>query len=287
MQITAQLVKAFTTDKSQGNPAGVVLNADNLSGKQMLKIAAKLGFSESAFVQTSARADFRIRFFSVRQEVDFCGHATIAAFHAIMGHNHILVGNKQWVTIRQETNVGILPVTCHTEGKIVMDQNDPVFSEVISDKSVVTVLLNIEPAAISNSPIQIVSTGTPKLIIPITSLANVRRIAPNLRSISEYCRQHNVKGFYPFTAQTLKGTSDFYARQFNPLAGINEDPITGIAAGALGCYANRYGLAGGRKQFVIEQGYDMKMGGEMYVDITNGVKVGGYAVTYGEQRITL
>lgn len=53
MKKKAILVKAFTKDKSQGNPAGVIFEADNLNDYQMLKISAELGFSESAFVQKS------------------------------------------------------------------------------------------------------------------------------------------------------------------------------------------------------------------------------------------
>jgi PhzF family phenazine biosynthesis protein len=124
-------------------------------------------------------------------------------------------------------------------------------------------------------------------MIPIDSLATIRQIQPDLPGISDYCREHQVKGFYPFTTETLNNTSNFYARQFNPLAGINEDAITGIAAGALGCYANRYGLSKSGESIVVEQGYDMGMGGEMYVNVTNSVTVGGYAVTYGERALTL
>lgn len=287
MQVSVQLVKAFTTDKSQGNPAGVVLNADELSDKQMLRIAAELGFSESAFVQYSTKADFRVRFFSVKQEVDFCGHATIATFHALIEQGKIVLDGKDQTTLKQETKAGILPVVCHQDNKIVMGQNDPVFGSIESDKSVIAALLNIEPVSLADTPIQVVSTGTPKLMIPIASLESVRSIQPDFSGISEYCRAHNIKGFYPFTTKTLRDSSDLYARQFNPLAGIDEDPITGIAAGALGCYADKYGLVKGKQQIIVEQGYDMNMGGEMYVDVSDGVMVGGYAVTYGERTVTL
>jgi PhzF family phenazine biosynthesis protein len=43
-----QLLKAFTQNPAEGNPAGVVLDADDLSAEEMIKISADLGFSESA-----------------------------------------------------------------------------------------------------------------------------------------------------------------------------------------------------------------------------------------------
>lgn len=83
------LVKAFTKDKDQGNPAGVILNADKLSETDMLKISSELGFSESAFVSTSNIADFKIRFFTPTTEVAICAHATIATFHVLVSHKLI------------------------------------------------------------------------------------------------------------------------------------------------------------------------------------------------------
>jgi len=287
VQIPIKLVKAFTTDKSQGNPAGVILDADSMNEQQMLGIAAELGFSESAFVQPSNQADFRVRFFSIKEEVDFCGHATIATFHTLLEQGKIVLGDKEQVTATQETQAGVLSVTCHKDGKIVMSQSNPVFGYIEQDSAEIAKLLGIGAETILDTPIQVVSTGTPKLMIPIDSLATIRKIQPDLPGISDYCRELQVKGFYPFTTETLKNTSNFYARQFNPRAGINEDAITGIAAGALGCYANKYGLVRSEGSIVVEQGYDMGMGGEMYVDATNGVTVGGYAATYGERALTL
>jgi PhzF family phenazine biosynthesis protein len=58
-----------------GNPAGVVLDADGLAHAQMQRIAADVGFSETAFLAAGGR----IRFFSPLAEVPFCGHATLAS----------------------------------------------------------------------------------------------------------------------------------------------------------------------------------------------------------------
>ena len=86
MLVQVQLVKAFSQSKTGGNPAGVILEADKLSNRKMLHISQKLGYSESVFVQTSAKADFKFRFFSRTQEVNLCIHATIAAFHTLAKH---------------------------------------------------------------------------------------------------------------------------------------------------------------------------------------------------------
>ena len=73
---------AFTTDPRGGNPAGVVLDARALAAADMQRIAAELGYSETAFLLPRPDGEFDIRYFSPRAEVSFCGHATIAAMVA-------------------------------------------------------------------------------------------------------------------------------------------------------------------------------------------------------------
>jgi len=74
---------AFTEDPAGGNPAGVVLDARSLDETAMRKIAADVGYSETAFI-TGAEGDATtIRYFSPLAEVPFCGHATIATAVAL------------------------------------------------------------------------------------------------------------------------------------------------------------------------------------------------------------
>ena len=284
MQIKAKIVNAFTGNSKGGNPAGVITDADNLTDEQMLKISSKLGFSESAFVQNSENADFKIRFFSPTQEVDLCGHATIATFYSLMESGQINLESLEKKIVTQETKSGILPVECNRDGLIVMTQKKSKFYQIENDRDLISQLLNIKTEDLMEYPIQSVSTGTPKLIIPVKSLDILYRIKPNLEGIKEYCKKTCTKGFYPFTFET-KENSDFHARQFNPLAGIDEDPITGVAAGALGAYIVQHKLSD-KNQFVVEQGYIMNKPGKIYVQISDEVKVGGYAFIVGEKFLS-
>lgn len=283
MERNVFLVKAFTQDKTQGNPAGVMLDADNLTDAEMLAISSDLGFSESAFVQTSDAADFKVRFCSPKEEVSFCGHNVIAVFHTLMEQGMVQFDGQSEIELKQETLAGILPVFCHKDGFVVMVQKAPEFGNIENNRKEIAKLLSIPVTEILDYPIQTVSTGTPKLMIPVSSLDTLKNIKPDLEGIAEYCKRNGTKGFYPFTSETIDADSDFHARQFNPLAGINEDPITGVAAGALGCYVTKYNLSD-KKTFVIEQGYVMSKGGKIFVDVMNEVKVGGYAVTFGEKE---
>ena len=283
MQVKVKFVNAFTERSKGGNPAGVIVDADNLTDSQMMDISSKLGFSESAFVQKSKNADFKVRFFSPTQEVDLCGHATIAIFHTLIELCKIDFGTLDTKIVTQETRSGILPVECNKNGLIVMTQKKPKFYQFENDRELISKLLGIKLTDLMDYPIQSVSTGVSKLIIPVKSLDVLYRIIPDLDGIKEYCNDKGINGFYPFTFET-KENSDFHARQFNPLAGIDEDPITGVAAGALGAYIVRHKLSE-KKQFVVEQGYILNKPGKMYVWVSDIVKVGGYAFTVAEKFI--
>lgn len=280
------LVKAFTKDKNQGNPAGIILDADKLMDNQMIDISKALGFSESAFITKSDKAKFGIRFFTPTQEVDLCGHATIATAHALLKKRKIYLGREKSKTITFETRAGIISVEVNKDGLIVMTQTEPQFWGDEHSKNEVARLLGISVDEIMDYPIQTVSTGTPKLIVGVNSLETLFKIKPDLEGMKIYCKEHLVKGFYPFTVKTMDKDSDFHARQFNPLAGIDEDPITGVAAGALGAYAVEHKISD-KKDFIIEQGYCMGKGGKMHATVDDKVKVGGYAVIFEEKEIGL
>ena len=78
---------AFTTTPAGGNPAGVVLDATGMGDDEMLALAARLAYSESAFLWARAEdGHYDARYFSPEAEVPFCGHATIASGVALAEH---------------------------------------------------------------------------------------------------------------------------------------------------------------------------------------------------------
>ena len=77
------LVDAFTRERFCGNPAAVVLDAEQLSDEEMRRLARELHGTEVAFVLAveAPDHDLEIRFFSPRREVTFIGHAALAAHY--------------------------------------------------------------------------------------------------------------------------------------------------------------------------------------------------------------
>lgn len=120
-------------------------------------------------------------------------------------------------------------------------------------------------------PIQNVSTGRTKLMIPIVNRKTLVDIKPDFNKVYNICKKLDTNGFHLFSFDTLDLESITVARHFAPTAGVNEDPVTGIAAGALGCYLVKYCTdrieCTENMKFIMEQGDHMNKKGRIYVHI--------------------
>jgi len=285
MKVIVKRVNAFTDSVQGGNPAGVALNSPKLTDKQMAYISKVLKVSETAFVFPSRRADYKVRFFTPEIEVDLCGHATIATFFTMA-----LEGLKKSV-ITQETKAGILQVNIEFSGKVsrvMMNQGRPVLKDIYLDISKIAKSLKISKEDIDDTlPKQKVSTGLFTLPICIKSYDVLKLIKPDFDEIEKICNDLGVGSFHLFTFDTLEPKSVYHARNFAPTYGINEDPVTGTANGAVCSYLVKNKIVKGNS-FVCEQGDVIGRPGRVFVEIgKDSVKVGGRAVIVDEVEIDL
>ncbi|MCT4621625.1 MAG: PhzF family phenazine biosynthesis protein [Marinisporobacter sp.] len=287
MKIKVYTLNSFGNSSNGGNPAGVVLNADTLSDENMQMIAKKVGFSETAFVQKSDVADFKVRFFTPSEEVDLCGHATIACFYVLANKGIITPGKY-----KQETKAGVLDLEVKKDGTILMNQTLPEFLEVIDKKEIADSLnIPIEKIA-SDLPIQTVSTGLKDILIPIKSLDALLSMQPDFDKITEISKKYNVVGYHAFTLET-KFDSTAHCRNFAPLYDIPEESATGTSNGALSCYLFKYGKVTeeNKEHLIFEQGYSMDQPSEIRASLSTNteniiaVKVGGNASNLQEKII--
>ncbi len=281
MKIKIKKINAFTDSMLGGNPAGVVLNSPFLTDSQMRLICKKLNVSETAFIFPSIIADYNVRFFSSKVEVNLCGHATIATFYAMFKENYF--PNRRFISLKQNTKSGILPVEIyHTKNgifdKIMMIQKKPVLRNINLDYSEIADSLNISKISINEKlPKQIVTTGLYTLPICIDSFNIMKKIRPNFKKIKDICNKYNVGSIHIFTFDTIESDSIYHARNFAPLYGVNEDPVTGTANGAVCSYLLLNKIIS-KKELICEQGDIIKRSGRVYVNLKNNkVRVGGKA----------
>jgi len=268
-------LNAFAKTKNGGNPAGVVLDADSLSEVEMQNVAKKVGFSETAFVQKSKKADFKVKFFTPKGEVDLCGHATIATFYLMTKLGLIKPGFYM-----QETKAGVLKIEVKKDNTIFMNQNLPLFYKKIDRKEIAESLNVSEKIFIPDLPIQIVSTGLKDILVPIKSLKDLFKIKPNFSKVTEISRKYDVTGYHLFTLET-KFNSTAHCRNLAPRYDIPEEAATGTSNGCLSCYLFKYGKVKKVNALKYEQGYSMRKPSEILAKLVlkNNkiveVKVGG------------
>ena len=285
-------VDAFAETAFKGNPAGIVPEADGMEDALMQSIANEMNLSETAFVQDSNIADFRIRFFTPREEVALCGHASIGAVFALAEEGRIPIG-KDLTTVQLETNVGVLPVDINSKAgkakKVLLTQDNPEFRECRASVKDISDILNIpvEQLRDARCPIGISYTGLWHLLVPIKDLAVIRDIRPDMGRLETLNIELGVDTTHVFTFQTENSDIDVHARDFAPVGGINEDPGTGTANGALGAFLVKnkvIELTNNQVEITIEQGCELGRDSKIEVEILAGanstmrVKVGGQAV---------
>lgn len=282
MEVEVSTLHAFSDKVYGGNPAGVVLQAAHLSETQMQEIARQVGFSETAFVMPSDQADFKVRYFTPSDEVDLCGHATIALFYLMKTQQLVNVG-----TYTLETLAGILKVDIEVNGEVYLSQTLPEFGEIV-DRQQIADSLRISMADLNAElPVQIVSTGLPDILIVVRDVDVLTKIDPDFQRISEICKAHHAVGYHVFTLES--DTEDVLAecRNFAPLYDIPEESATGTSNGAMLCYLHHYNQLTDPQHltYTIRQGYTMNRPSEIRARLTldssneiTQIQVGGSAV---------
>ncbi len=271
----------FTKIANKGNPAGVVMDADNLSSLEMQEIAAKVGFNETAFVMQSDKADIKIRYFTPGHEMNLCGHGTLATLYAI----YDLTGDATIKTI--ETKAGILAVDFieneEKDIRIRMDQSSPRFMKFTGSKLSLAESIGIERSDIDDTlPIVYGNTGTWTLLLPIKNLDVFNRMVPQNTLFPEILHEIPKCSIHPFCFETYQEDCMVHARHFSsPFSGTIEDAVTGTASGVIGAYYMNYVSNTKTVELIVEQGHELQREGKVYVHVVKEddavkVSISGY-----------
>jgi len=265
-------IDSFTRTRLRGNPAGVVLDADGLSDTEMQDIARELKHSETAFVLRASGSDHdvRVRFFTPTVEVPVCGHATIAAHYAL-AHAH---GVPDGVVV-QRTGAGLQRIRTVRAGgdwRIEIEQGAPSFGEPLGAgwRERVAAALRLRGGAdalAASRPLQVVSTGHSKVMVPLRDDYPLDLLAPDHAALAALSAELGCNGWFPFVISGERRTD---GRMFAPAIGIAEDPVTGNANGPLGAYLVRHGLMAhdaGVLAFEGRQGRALRRDGVVHVHV--------------------
>lgn len=274
------IADAFTAQPFSGNQAGVVPLGEGPFPEESLMraLAGELKHSETAFVRRTGGGSFHIRYFTPAEEVDLCGHATIASFTVLRETGEIGVG-----TYALHTRSGDLEVTVEPEA-VWMDMAPPAEGRTFSQEEQAE-LYGAYGLTLADRPEglepQAVSTGLLDILLPVADMAALDRARQDEGAVCRLSERYGVVGVHMF----CPGTGDAAARcrNFAPLYAIPEEAATGTSNGALTFYLYRRGLvrSGGTNRFV--QGEKMGKPSEILSRLTEEdvgirVRIGGRAV---------
>ncbi len=293
------IVDVFTDRLFGGNPAGVVILPDGTdfpSDEVMVKTAAELRYSETAFVKIMGDEKFNVRYFTPAAEVDLCGHATIGSFYTLLKEGMIKSGK----TYVNQTLAGELAIVVN-DSSILMDMGNPEIFETIASGAPIKELyavmgLDSEGQGMCDKYPDVellpkkVSTGLVDIMMPVRNEDELQKISPDFKVLTELSKKYNVVGVHAFTLNSKDGR--IHARNFAPLYDIDEEAATGTSNGALTYYLYDYGIVKTDAINHVIQGEKMGRPSQIATQIISQegkeiIKVGGFAVTLASGEINI
>lgn len=243
-------IAAFSEGDSGGNPAGVVVGETLPDAADMQRVAAEVGFSETAFAAPLGDG-FRVRYFSPETEVPFCGHATIAlgaALASLQGDGVFQLSlNESEITVegRQSAAGTMAALQSPTTRSRPADAGLVAEALALFGYSAEDLDSRIPPA--------VAEAGATHLVLALASREKLAAMHYDLDAGRGFMRTYDlvtVSLIYAETAQRIHARNPFAS------GGVYEDPATGAAAAALAGYLRDLDWPHGGKLEIV-QGVDM------------------------------
>ncbi len=263
MDLKINVIDSFTDITFNGNPAAVIITEDWLSVELMQSIAIENNLSETAFVKCLDNKHYEIRWFSPITEIDFCGHATLAAAFVIFSQN------KQFITISFYARaVGNLSVTKMDNGYIQM------------------CFPNKKPKTINDIPLALLnglSIKPSKVLLNEQAYFVVYEQEADVLTVE--ANNELLKQLAPYDVVVTSSSSeyDFISRYFWPANGGDEDPVTGsIHTGLAPYWADKL-----NKDELVAYQASLRGGKVLCRVESDKIYISGKAVQYLEGKITV
>jgi PhzF family phenazine biosynthesis protein len=224
------VIDAFTAEPYRGNPAGVCVLPAAASGEWMQSVATEMNHAETAFLikcGANNQDGYNLRWFTPGDEVDLCGHATLASAHYLWETGTLQPDEQACF----HTRSGLL-----TAERLLIDgaawieldfPSEPVAATATPDGLAAT--LGAEPVFVGRNRLD--------YLVELKDETAIRTLRPDLKQIADLSDAESVRGII-VTAAATESSLDIVSRCFYPSPRINisEDPVTGSAHCGLAPY---------------------------------------------------
>jgi PhzF family phenazine biosynthesis protein len=264
---------AFSDDPRGGNPAGVVLDATGLTKPDMLRIAADVGYSETAFLVPAGDRTYDMRYFSSQAEVSFCGHATIAS--------GVLLGPGEWVFRTGDGDVRVQVSPGDNRLLIATLTSVSPRVDVIADDHLTELLASLGWTTDELDPTMPPRVAYAGAHHPIIAARNRDRLGQLDYHVDRLRTLMLARNWTTIDLVWRESASVFHARNPFPVGGVYEDPATGAAAAGFGAYLRELELVQPPVTVTVLQGAEMGRPSTIRVELRRDddrVRVSGTAV---------
>lgn len=242
-----KLVDVFTQKKLSGNGLTIFYDYKFLNKDEMLSLTQEMRQFESIFVCASDNNEsHRVKIFTIEEELDFAGHHIIG----LAAHLHDESGKKdqqEWTIELNNKLVKVKTKKTDTYYHASMNQGNAEFIYTLNNEDVKEIIssLNLSIENLSIYPMEVVSTGLPYLIVPITS--GIEKAKISIMDFEILLAKFGAKFVYVFDLTTFEG------RTWDN-GGLIEDIATGSAVGPTAAYLTKHKLALYDSTIIISQG---------------------------------
>jgi trans-2,3-dihydro-3-hydroxyanthranilate isomerase len=268
MTHTIHVVDVFTDKPLAGNQLAVVLDAQDIPGEVMQRIANEMNLAETTFVlppDNPAHAA-KVRIFTPAVEMPFAGHPTVGTAWVVATQG-LVPGGALEFTLEE----GVGPVRVRgvdgPDGLTFWLTHPPLsFAEIFEDRDLVAAAIGVTAQELQeNVPVQVATTGVPFLYIPMKDARAVDSAVSNEQKLRELFEGREARPVFMYAAN---GVNRLYSRMFAPhVFDIPEDPASGSANGPLGAFAVMYGLVPRARKVALVSEQGVKMGRRSVIQI--------------------
>ena len=232
---------AFSDSAFGGCAAGILDQASELTGSEMLQIAREIGVPATCFITGISPTEVSVRFFSPLSEYPMCGHATIGLMTWLKERGFFIFDDNGVAHTRLSTpdTLTNVEVQQREDGCIEVLLSLPPAEFVPAPVGSIELshVLGIESERLeSNLEMTMTTTDFRSLLVPIDNVSDLEAVRPDFQGIEDLCRGSVMDTIFLFAPKDDDLANGIRCREFCPAVGTPESAASGTTNRSISCY---------------------------------------------------